>query len=126
MSHCFRLPLLAFIAIFGAVAFTPLANAAISSDNRNKLINDLYKQSEDGDAGDVRGRLSDYIDTHFDFTVKDMERVIATLKKNRSKLAENVSEEDLERILKILKKKIRRLLIVRQGNITNDTSRVTP
>jgi hypothetical protein len=126
MSHFLRLPVFALVAVSTILATTPATQAAYSSDLYNSLLNKCYKESSDdgkGDGGDVLKIISKGIDTHSLDDEELVKKLIATLKKNLDKLDENVSEEDLDRIFKKLKKKIRRQTAERnaagaQGAIT--------
>lgn len=108
MFKTIRLTLVAAVAFSATLTFTPMANAAINADLYKSLLKKIYVKSDEGDAGDIRRIISDAIDKHDGDDLELVKKLIATLKKNRNRLHEFVSNDDLESILKKLRKKIAR------------------
>lgn len=129
MFHFLRLPLFALVAVSTMLAAAPATHAAIDSKLFNSLLQKCYRESSSdgkGDAGDIRLIISKGIDTHSLDDDELVRKLIATLKSNLDELDENVTREDLDKIFKKLKRKVRRQTAERNtaGAITSTETRI--
>jgi hypothetical protein len=123
-----RLPITALLAASTLFAFAPASLARTDRNtndrNTNEIVRRIYKLSEDGDARDIREFLGDEIvrvlgqDLNSSNGRSLAKRIISILKKNKSKLAKGVTNQDLDRALKRVEKKVVREADKKKGNVT--------
>lgn len=106
MFKLIRIFLVAAVAASATLTFTPAAHANFDSDLFDSLLKKIYKKSNEGDGGDIRRIISEGIDNHSGDDLELVKKLMETLNKNRDRLHESVSDKDLDRIFKKLRKKI--------------------
>jgi hypothetical protein len=118
-----RLPIAALLAAFTLFAFTP-SSLARSDKEVNSILKKIYAESQDGDAEDIYEVLSEEILKKLGTDVNSKEgkklakKVIKALKKDKSKLARGISNEDLDKVLKKTTKKVDQEAAKNKGNVT--------
>lgn len=125
MHKTLHIPLRLIIALALLVTAAPVSRAAYDANLYDSLLKKIYKNSDDGDAGDIYGIIKKALIANPDEGEDLVDALIKKLLKTGDKLDADVSDADLARV----KRKLRRWLRTHRhhddGNITPPESPTT-
>lgn len=101
MTKSLRFPLVALLAVSTLLAAVPAAQAALS---HKSLLKKIYNNSDDGDGNDIHDIIRRALEKDTEDGEDVLKKLFKALKNNRAQLDDGVSEDDLDRIFKKLRK----------------------
>ena len=128
MIKSLQIPIRGLLAVAFLLTAAPALQAAHASVDRGlskSVLKKCYQKSDDGDAGDLYEIIRKALEANPDQGLKLVENLIEELQDNRDQLHDGVSEKDLKRILKKLKKWVRSHRKDGHGPISPPTSGTT-
>lgn len=107
-----RLPIIATLAIATLFSLAPASSAEnITRKTYKQILEEIYKESDDGDAGDIKKIINKYLENLTDTPENErklVEKIIKKLKKSTDKLDSGVSNTDLDRVFESAKNFIKK------------------
>ena len=105
MTKSLRLPLFALLAAYTLFAAAPAAQAAQSYKS---LLKKIYRNSKDGDGGDIYAIIKQSLQQDSAGGDEFLKKLLKALKRNRDQLDAGVTDDDLDRIFKKLRRYLKR------------------
>ncbi len=125
MLKSLQRPLRGLLALVFLLTAAPASQATFDSNLYDSTLKKIYRNPGDGDVDDIykiiRRALEGNPDEGDDFVIA----LISALKRNHSKIDDSISNKDLNRIRKILRRWVRSHRSENHGNISTPESATT-
>ena len=107
MLKTLHIPLRSLLAVAFLLAAAPVSRATYDTHLYDSLLKKIYKNSSDGDAGDIYSLIRKALETNPDEGTDLVDALIKKLGHNLDNLDEGVSKDDLLRVRKKLRRWLR-------------------
>ena len=104
MLKTLQIPFRGLLAVAFLLTAAPASQAVIDTNLYDSLLKKCYNHSENGDATDIRRFIQTALEEHPDQGLDLVEKLIKKLKANKDKLDSDVTNADLDRVLKKLRR----------------------
>lgn len=108
-----RFPIIAILAIATLFSLAPTSSAegTITRKTYKKILEEIYKESDDGDGADIKKIINKYLADLSDTPENErklVEKIIKKLKKSKDQLDAGISNKDLDRVFESAKNFIKK------------------